>query len=34
MTKVLNHFNSKKALSNLLQVSLYKLNQIIDKKEK
>ena len=34
MTKILNNFHSKKELSKLLQVSLYKLNQIIDKKEK
>ena len=33
-TKILNNFNSKKELSSLLQVSLYKLNKIIDKKEK
>jgi transcriptional regulator with PAS, ATPase and Fis domain len=34
MTKILNNFHSKKQLSKLLGVSLYKLNQIIDKKEK
>lgn len=33
MTKILNNFHSKKELATLLQVSLYKLNQIIDKKE-
>lgn len=33
MTKILNNFNSKKELASLLNVSLYKLNQIINKKE-
>ena len=33
MTKIIHNFSSKKELASLLQVSLYKLNKIIDKKE-
>ena len=33
MTKIINSYNSKKELSILLQVSIYKLNQIINNKE-